>query len=384
MLVNRSYFKRMIDYRGYSCTPTRGEGGMFKISGFDSYNKMLSINEIFSTCPLPMPVDRTLNIQPPLKIKIRRPWKTPPKPLSLECALENRVHSISTQWPGEKINIFWSGGIDSTTIVNAFLRHLSDLSQIRILYSPYSYYEHPDYLNFLKKFPQIELVDLSGETYLNTAFDGMFITGDSGDETHASLDQSFFDTYGFDALKKPWQDFFWAHHADSNFIEFCEQYFSTSGLPLTTVLDARWWYYINSKINCVLFLRLPFWADQPGFNSNRVQGFFDCEEYERYISYNISSIIPNNNYSSWKTHLKNYCRNFDGITLWSQNKRKVNSSQLQVYVNKKVALKNLPWIYLLEDGTRIHTPNLPYLSQKEFDEKYQTTLDYLWNEPDKF
>jgi hypothetical protein len=379
--INHHYFKKLIDWKGYSAEPTVGNG-LFKIQGYKSYNNLLSINEIFSKGPRPMPIDRTLNVNVPFKYTVRRPWKTPGPEISLEQALLQRVHSIITQWPQERINIFWSGGIDSTSVVNAFLINAPDLSQLRILYSPFSYYEHPEYMTFLKKFPQVELVDLSGTVYLDTQFDGVFITGDSGDEMHASLDDSFFKAHGYDSLFTPWQDFFQKQNPDPAFLNFCQHYFSSSGLPIHTVLEARWWFYANTKLNCVLFNKLPFWLDYPNFNFDRVLGFFDCEEYENHIAYNISSVIANENYNTWKQPLKNYCYNFDGCEQWRTTKAKVHSGQLTTYINKKTALKQLQWIAILEDGTRIHTPNLPWLSKIEFDRKYGTTLDYLWNLPD--
>lgn len=379
--INPVYFKKLIDWKGYSVQPTLGDG-FFKIQGYTSYNALLSINEIFSTRPKPMPVDRTLHVNVPFKYKVRRPWKKPGPEISLEQALSLRVQSIIKQWPQEVINIFWSGGIDSTVTVNAFLANAPETSQLRILYTPYSCYEHPEYLEFLKKFPKVELVDLSGTVYLDTQFDGVFITGDTGDEMHASLDDSFFKTHGYNALFIPWQDFFRARNSDPNFLEFCEQYFSRSGLPIKTLLEARWWFYLNSKLNCVLFNKLPFWLDYNNFSFDRVQGFFDCEEYENHISYNVSSIIANENYSSWKQPLKDYCYKLDGCEMWRSTKAKVNSGQINLYINKKVVLKNLQWIAILEDGTRIHTPNLPWFSKTEFDRKYKTTLDYLWNLPD--
>jgi len=246
-------------------------------------------------------------------------------------------------------------------------------------------YEHPEYLKFLQKnFSNIDLVDISGDVYLNQKWDGIFVTGDSGDEMHASLDQSFFEQHGYQSLNQNWKDFFYAQNSNDNFINFCEQYFARSGLEIRTVLEARWWYYINSKLNCMLFYKLVYWLDYDNFNFDCVQGFFDCEQYESYIAYNLDKIMPDSNYQSWKSQLKNYCYSFDKIENWWKNKKKVNSSQLHFYIDKKIILKNLQFIYVLDNGQRIHTPNLPWLSRHEFDNKYGTTLDYLWNEPDKF
>jgi hypothetical protein len=336
--ISSHYFKKLTEWQGYQTIPVRGNR-IFKIQGYHSYNNLLSINEIFSTAPMPMPVDRTSAINVPFKYKVRRLWKTPDAEISLSQALSQRVNSLIAQWPQQRINVFWSGGIDSTVAVDAFLSNMSDLSQLRILYTPYSYYEHPEFLIFLKKFSQVELVDISGTVYLDTQFDGIFITGDSGDEMHASLDNSFFEQHGYDSLGTPWQDFFKKQNPDPTFLEFCEQYFSRSGLPIHTVLDARWWFYINSKLNCVLFNKLPFWLDYPGFDFDRVQGFFDCEQYENHIAYNISSVIANENYNTWKQPLKDYCYKFDGCEQWHHTKTKVGSSQLSIYINKQTILK---------------------------------------------
>jgi hypothetical protein len=64
-----------------------------------------------------------------------------------------------------------------------------------------------------------------------------------------------------------------------------------------------------------------------------------------------------------------------------ENSVKKDSIQFGNYRLKKTELLDLRWICILEDATVISTPNLPLFSKKEFDNKYGTTLDYLFNYP---
>lgn len=373
------HLQKILKWRGTALTSV---GNLTKVSSFNSYNNLLDINGVFSNHPRWGISDRSFYTQSPVKQRVIRPWLQPKQQWDLDYALMSRVKKLETS--GAKINLFWSGGIDSTTAATAFLKHLTDRSQLRILYSPYSVYEHPEYLNFLSKFPEVELIDISGTVYLTEQFDGIFVTGEGGDELNASLDQSFFDAYGYEVLHHPWRDFFRSRNSDSNFIDFCEEYFEIAGRPIETVLHARWWFYAICKSTSILYYnKLPWFFDYPNFKFTDLVGFFDCNEYENYVYWNIEQIIPGNEYVTWKQNLKDYCYAFDRFGDWCKNKEKYNSGQLGTYIAKKIALSSQNWIFLLDDGTRISTPSLPVLTRKEFKSRYDTTLDYLFNEPDK-
>lgn len=376
---NDDYLSRILSWKNIKHTAV---GGLFKLDQYQGFNRLVDINSVFSSNPYGMPTDRSQQTHLPFCSLIRRPWSVPTRQITLEQALEQRVESIASA--GQKINIFWSGGIDSTTVVTAFLKHLDDHSQLRILYSPFSFYEHPEYLKFLKTYPAIELVDISGTTYLTEQFDGVFVSGDGGDELNASLDQSFLDQYGYEILHSSWKDFFINKNSDADFIEFCEQYFLTAQRPIETVLQARWWFYAICKTNCVQWQKLPWFFNYSNFDLNNFQGFFDCSEYESYIYYNIEDVLPNKSYSSWKQPFKDYCYEFDGLEDWYRHKIKNHSGQVNNYLIKKCAITDQRYIGVLADGSRIHTPSLPLLSHKELDITYGNSLNYLFNEPDKF
>lgn len=377
--TNEKFFKKVLNYHNIQYYPV---GNLYKFKNFNSYNNMIAINEIFSTCPNYQPVDRTGLVIPPIKYHTGRKWSVPDHPQTLDQTLQERVHNLSaTKQP---INLFWSGGIDSTTMVTAFLKHAPDKKQLRILYSPFSTYEHPSYLEFLKKFPEIELIDTSGTVYLNCQFDGVFITGDGGDELMGSLDESFFNAHGYKSLFKPWRDFFYQANPDSDFMEFCEKHFVRSGRPIDTVLEARWWFYATCKNSSILRRdKLPYFLDYQNFGLEMLQGFYDCNEFEKYIYWNTDKIISSSEYRTWKQIFKDYCCEFDGFGDWAKNKQKVSSTQIASYMAKKLILKNLRWIMILSDGTKISTPNLPLISEKEYRRAHHHQLDYLFNESDQ-
>jgi hypothetical protein len=359
---------------------TTGVAGVLKFQEFEQYNKLIDINSIFSNQPFGQPLDRTGNLHLPLRYNTGRSWKYSDTPIALSDALARRALDLLST--GQKINLLWSGGIDSTTMVNAFLDNATDFSQLRVLYSPFSVYEHREYLTtFLVKFPKVELVDISGDVYLTQQFDGIFITGDTGDETQASIDESFLEEFGYDVLFQPWREFFYRRNSDTEFIDFCENYFSWAGRPIDTLLEARWWFYINSKMYCMLSTKLSFFADYKNFHPSNLKGFFDCDEFENYVAHNTHRLMSTAHYASWKQDLKDYCQSIDGFDQWAKQKTKLGSFQFHAYTYKKTVLNDQRSIFILDDGTRIHTPGLPLLSQREFENWYGTDLDYLLNDP---
>jgi len=380
--ANSNFFKTLLSFKKINVTPV---GRLYKIDGFTSYNHLININSIFSTNPMGFPIDRTGQINLPLKWANHRPWQIPNSQLTLDAAMQQRVQYLSSQHG--PINIFWSGGIDSTAIVTAFLKHCPDLSKIRILYSPWSHYEHSEYIDFLKSFPEVTLIDLSGELYLDFELDGIFISGNSGDEIHASIDQSFIEAYGYATLHESWQDFFIKKNNQDKFIDFCQWYFSLSGFEIKTVLEARWWFYTSNKISSLLRQStIPFvlsGVNTNNYSPSKVYGFFDCYEYESFIYWNISDIMKSSDYKTWKQILKDYCFEFDHLEKWHENKSKFHSVQFSHYTAKKIILNDSRYILILTDGEKIQTPNLPFLSKIEFDKEYGSTLDYLFNDPDK-
>ena len=128
---------------------------------------------------------------------------------------------------------------------------------------------------------------------------------------------------------------------------------------------------------------MPWFFNYKKFAIQNLIGFFDCEEYENYIYWNIDAVIDTSGYNSWKQPLKDYCFAFDNMENWRKSKVKVHSTQMTSYLGKKLVLNDQRWIAILSDGTRITTPSLPVLTRKEFEITYGKTLDWIFRASDK-
>ena len=323
---------------------------------------------MFSTFPAGDPVDRTQNISGPFNFEILRPWTAPDAPLAFNEVIARRVsHYINTD---EKLNLCWSGGIDSSCLVAGFLQNTKHIDQLRIIYSPFSLYENRAFFQYLEKnYPQLEMLDISGDVYLNDTFDGIMINGHGGDEFTASLDETFFNSVGFDGLHRPWRDF--VHGPELQ--EFCKEYFALSQRPINTVLEARWWFYAATKSQV-------FEPKSNAFTSSAsTSSFFNCNEFEDYMWHNIDQVIVNDNYNSYKQFMKNYIYEFDGNEEYRALGRKLNSLQFVCYTQKKTELLGTQWIARLADQSIIKTPSLPLFSKLEFEQTYGDSLEYLFN-----
>jgi hypothetical protein len=372
LAINSDYFGKFLSWRNIAFEPA---GSLYKIPGFDDYNHLLDVNKVFSTFPHGDLIDRTNTLQWPYKFATARSWSTPTKELSLEDFFKQRVEFYINQ--NSVCNICWSGGIDSSAMLSAFLQHTTNFDQLRILYSPYSVYENKTYYQFLQsKFPQVKLIDISGDVYLNTKFDGIMINGHGGDEFTASLDESFHAT-AHEHLHRPWADYFQQSNTNSKFLEFCEQFFKSAN----TLLEARWWFYAALKSQ-IFSVRDNLFVQQQATQTDiaLTSSFFDCDEFESFVYFNIDKIIDDtSDYKTYKKFLRRYTYKFNNDSDHLLNAAKSNSHQFLYYINKMMCLQDKRWLFKLSDGAVVRTPNLPLLSKKEFQAEHGSTLDYLFN-----
>jgi hypothetical protein len=253
--------------------------------------------------------------------------------------------------------------------VSSFLQHATHLDQLRVLYSPFSVYENREFFEYLKtNYPALDMLDISGDVYLETVFDGIMINGHGGDEFTASLDESFFNAVGFDGLHKSWRSLI----TDPVLQDFCTEYFALAQRPIETVLEARWWFYAATKSD--IFPQ----RDKLFTTTANASAFFNFSAFEDYMWHNTDKIIAGNDYRLYKEFLKKYIYEFDHNDNQYALAKKVNSPQFIWYTNKKIELLGQQWIAYLEDGTRIRTPSLPLLSELEFKKTYGDSLEYLY------
>jgi len=368
ILETQPAFKKILQYHGIKFTGER----QVKVPGFDHYNWLVDINACFSTKADGDIIDRTKSICQPWLVHVQRPWQQPGQNnIDLADCFQRRVQQLLTQH--QKLNLLWSGGIDSTAMLASFLQHCNNLDQLRILYTINSIKENPGFFLLLQQI-DVELLEFGGDVYLKQTLDGQFVSADGADDITASLDQSFYEQVGWTGLHAKWTDLFFDRTQNIDFVDWCGQWFETSGCEISTVFQARWWFYTACKIQKFsTSLAGLIHDDQP-----LPIGFYDCEWFEHWSAHNLDKIMPKPSYKSYKQCLKDYIFNYDHDQHYRDHKQKENSAQLVWYRNKKQILQGKQYIMLLSDGTRIRTPNLPLISEKEYRATHGHSLDYLF------
>jgi hypothetical protein len=367
--INNKFFNKILNYHQIKYSPV---GGVYKFDGFNEYNYLVDINSIFSDNPSGLIIDRTQSIPMPLLMHLDRTWTVPTTYIDFDLCAKQRVCELTEN--NSHVNLFWSGGIDSTVVLVAFLRHCPNLKKVRVLYSTFSIKENPYFFLLLQEYPDIELIDFGGDVYMEQQFNGVFVTGDGADDLTASLDESFFKTYGYKTIVSSWRDFFFEKISDKKFIECCEQFFSLSGRELNTVLEARWWFYTSCKIH-----KFPAKSiDNINEDQGIPVGFFNCDNFEHYMYFNMDGILTGPDYKNYKHQLKEYIFGFDNNKEYYKNKTKVSSPQIEWYRRKKILLDDTRHFAVLGDGTRLRTANLPLLNEHDYRSKFGDSLNYLF------
>ena len=368
------YFNKVLKYHGLVNELQEEKFKQFSVTGFEQWNMLQKINNCFSNNARGDIIDRTEFSKCPVNYHKTRTWSVPTSNiLSLDDCFRLRVTELTST--NQKINLFWSGGIDSTSVLIGFLKHCNNINQLRIIYSTASMKENPGFFLELVSIPELEMLEFGGSVYLTQELDGTFVSADAADELTASLDESFFKDITYEGLHKPWEDFFYNRTKNTDLIDFCKSWFEVSGRPIETILQARWWFYTTCKIQKYTADRNDILND----NQPLVVGFYDTPEFEAYTYFRIDSLMVNKNYKSYKQFLKDYIYDFNKDISYLRDKSKQNSVQLGLYADKRLVLNFNKYIMLLSDGTRIRTPSLPLLSEKEYRDTYGDSLNYLFN-----
>ena len=373
LLFNRSFEKKLLEWKKFDIAPA---GNTFKISGFEQYNYLVDLNLLVDpawiTCPLN---DRSLFITSPFNVKIARPWRPPTTTITLDQFFETRVREYCQH--NVKLNLCWSGGIDSTGVVVAFLKHCSNLSQLRIVYTNMSIIEHPEFFKFLEtNFPQVEKFNIDQRnTALPALLDGIAITGDPCDEMLGCLDPDSDYCYDSSLLDQSWKSIVSTQTKDTKFIDFLEAWFNLSHRPIESILEARWWLFMQTHVQGGVFQNFLNLKNMFP-NTSADVGFYDCYEFEDYIYHNTHLL---RDFANHKEFLKSYIFAFDHNQDFQEHSRKVRSKQL-IEINSKIQTVNdNDWVFLCDNYSVQKTKNLPLLSVKELSDTFGNSVDHYFN-----
>lgn len=263
---------------------------------------------------------------------------------------------------GKDIYILWSGGVDSTAIVVAFLQILDTSTDIiHILHTKSSINEFPEFYGMLAgqkcvKLHPIEFSEIE-ETITGIEGIGYVVTGFPADQLFGSIiNQTLPLSYNDD-----WRCFIEVDDAVSQF----ESAFSYYGIPIRTVSQFTW--FMNFACKWELVKRM-FFAEF-GFVSNNILNFFDTNKFQNWSVSNFDYLHTNpqtdNRY--YKKELKEFIHKFYPCSTYFRDKGKIGSIAYACRINPI---------------NKTHAPRVAYLDSDDVVnvvtyQEWDTSEDYL-------
>ena len=279
-----------------------------------------------------------------------------------ELCLESALNFKKTI--NEDIYIKYSGGIDSTSAVVAFMQTWSkeDLERVHIVLSHESIKEFPEmwpviYETFRGR---IHNTHLDIRTF---AEKGHVISGEMGDQLWgSSIMYQLEANYGIESVFGPWENViprYWydehfkgkaealaimknkpyddaqAHRETSMFLERHNSVLKHSTFPIKTAFDWIWWFNFNNKIHHVL-LRDFCWCDLTGLQ-HRIHSFYNNLDFQRW-SLDNHDIKIKKDFQSYKQPAKDFIIKHTGIQEYDQ-KLKVGSA-IFLWISKNMSKCN--------------------------------------------
>lgn len=212
----------------------------------------------------------------------------------------------------DDLAVFWSGGMDSTAMLAAIeCFGSSDLQKrTNIAATNGSVLENPDGFKYLKsKFNFIS----ANNNIDNIAKNYIIVHGNSSDRLCCSVSAHYIiSKFGEDVLWQPYKNLFELSGYQNfslynDIVDYCPN-------EIKTVYDFLWWHSISQgaaatlkKIRSVAFQDRSFIDD--------IVHFFDSDNFVSWSVLNQDKIIPNKQWSNYKDHVRQFCKNYFPIEM---------------------------------------------------------------------
>lgn len=250
---------------------------------------------------------------------------------SFEEMAEERANDMKVY--DAPIYIMYSGGIDSSSALIAFLRTWSseELKRVYVLASHHSVEEFPEFWNVIvDKFKGRILPSFRNIEYYCDR--GYVVTGEHGDQLFGSdVIRNIVQMFGDEGIHKPWQDIMpdvyrklFGPEIVADFIARYEQTLGVCPFPIKTSFDWIWWFNFTNKWQHVKYRLLAHkpWRDPKG-SFNKIRHFFDTPAWQRWSIDNHDKKIGKA-FLSYKRAAKEYITERSGFAGYIQ-KPKVGS-----------------------------------------------------------
>ena len=297
--------------------------------------------------------DRTETLSYPLNLKSIFP--IPSLDLNFEKSLkqvcEETTRNILSE--GKSVDIFWSGGVDSTLLLVTFLETCKDVSQLCVILEQRSIDEYP--LFYEKYIKTINHKIVENYIYKNINLqDNIVVTGHPGglltgqwEILNLSFDEWGIPKDGIETI--PWRDIFTGKkiifdnkEQDEFFVEKIQMQLDKSPFPIETIVDLQWWLRYSLKWQGEIFAPLKWHQmltyDYKHENLKNYKPFFANEDFQLWALKDFVTKIRYNLPQIYKKDFKDIILNFTQDEEYYANKGKVLSGHTALSENGKVGI----------------------------------------------
>lgn len=299
---------------------------------------------------------------------------------SLSDLLDQRAIEINLQAnkSHKRIALMWSGGIDSTTVLSAFIKNSTQeqLSNITVVLTPSSILENFNfYKNFIyEKFECVSYhtIDITNEFLDNN----ILIHGDPGDCLFGPSLSMYEPMLQDRSHLKPWKDNL------HNIVEYIDRKANQNKIPngfaqwyadkitnnlletqppgVESVADWWWWHYYNFKWEFSVwrpFFKMRSNLQDPISNTNIeslvTNTFFNTDAFQQWSYSNLKTHVGSSK-QDHKMQAKKYIFELDADSIYFNNKIKVDSGPKNWEHRVHPMYYDTNWVghYLYEPGVK--------------------------------
>lgn len=286
---------------------------------------------------------------------------------SLDDVMVARARDLLEQH--KALTLLWSGGIDSTAMVVAFLRatanDASTRSKLLVKYAARSMEENPNFVGSCieSASPPVRFEQLQDEQHIRDAFDGaqIVVTGDPADmlfgtfKIQAAFQRPFMmnsngvmvENPVWMSLHKPWQEVMPAAlhvrglllnpgestsqypAAAHQWCQWIEPHVNAAPIPIVNAFDFYWWitYSCKYQFDVLRVLRNRNTAAEIQGVFRSFKPFFASPEFDQWCFHNHKSKIADMRvWASYKYPLKTFIYDYDNDKEYFARKTKVSSA----------------------------------------------------------
>jgi hypothetical protein len=273
--------------------------------------------------------------------------KVPPDLLDFENITDKRaMELLAFAVPFERIYLFWSGGIDSTTILCSLIKNWSntDLEKITIVMNDFCIEENQFmyYKYILGKYKTVRTDDFWNRT-LTMNNNNVYVTGDCAESLMGCTEINKFDSFFPGAFAKPVHSqtdniikYFMQSTGNKSWAEFALEHIFESlaknNITVTTVYDFLWWiefnwnHALNFYYILYIFGLVDNTIDVRKFLTTNMFAYYDSVDFQYWsiqaigTDRKIQDTILSNKISQ-----KKYIHAVNGDTEYLKNKTRVGS-----------------------------------------------------------